>query len=156
MAVEDGWKNLRPFTERDPEEARAIQSAGGRAGGEAKRRRRLLRDIAREMLDSRVHTEGLQRRLEAAGVAPEDATHGAALMLAMIERAEAGDVEAFRAVRDTSGEKPATGVELLSGPRPGELDAMSPGELAALEASLSGEAGGLPDGGAGPGLPPPA
>lgn len=47
-------ENLIPFNERTEKEQRAIQSAGGKASGEARRQKRTMREIAREVLHTMV------------------------------------------------------------------------------------------------------
>ena len=78
--------NLRPFSERTEEEQREIRRKGGIASGEARRRKRTLRDELLLLLE----TNDTQNRVSAA----------------MIEEAMNGNVKAFTAIRDTIGEKP--------------------------------------------------
>ena len=49
-----GRENLITQAQRDPEQRRAIASAGGKASGQTRRRKKATRDLIRQMLDSEV------------------------------------------------------------------------------------------------------
>lgn len=80
--------NLRPV--RSKSEARTRGKTGGKKSGEARRRKKALRE----------HLEALL-----AGKRGEMTT-AEALTLALVEKGLAGDVRAFEVIRDTIGEKP--------------------------------------------------
>ena len=79
-------QNLKPFNELTENEQRAIASAGGKASGEARRKRKTLKEELLLML-----SEGETQR---------------SVTLALIEKAMSGDTKAFEVIRDTIGEKP--------------------------------------------------
>ena len=121
-----GVKNLRPQNTRSKAEQRAISAMGGRASGEARRRRKTLRDELLLLLD--------------------DGNTREAVSAALIRSAKKGSVKAFEVLRDTIGERPVersahtiVGVEALQ--------AMSDAELVQL--AESGATGGSGDGTAG-------
>lgn len=89
MPKEDGWKNLKPPA--STEEARKRGQIGGKASGEARRRRKSLKESLELMLEN----EETQDSVAAA----------------LIDRARKGDVRAFEVIRDTIGEKPVEKVE---------------------------------------------
>ena len=112
---------------------------GGLKSGVTKRKRRLLRDAAQQILSADVsklpfpEMEDLRLALNALGV--EDITGADALLLAQYIRAAKGDTEAFRAIRDTSGEKPSVDLSVTAMDRPIDSDTvsdMSDADLAAL------------------------
>jgi hypothetical protein len=79
-------ENLIPLNERTKSEQRAIATAGGIASGEARRKRKTLKEELLLLL-----SEG-------------DTQHS--VTLALIEKAMSGDTKAFEIIRDTIGEKP--------------------------------------------------
>ena len=79
-------ENLVSLADRTTEEQRAIASAGGKASGEARRKRKTLKE---ELLF--ILSEGETQQ---------------SVTLALIEKAMSGDTKAFEVIRDTIGEKP--------------------------------------------------
>ncbi len=90
MAREDNLKA------RSPNEARKLGAKGGRASGEARRKKRDMRERLRVLLETKVN-----------GVEGADA-----LAMALYEKALAGDVKAFETLMATVGESPRQTVEL--------------------------------------------
>jgi hypothetical protein len=96
-----------------PEQHREYSSAGGKACGEAKRRRKAMREVARAMLDTELQAnDALKDELADRGF--QDYTEAAAVLLGQLNRARAGDTEAAKFLRDTSGQRPADQVALGS------------------------------------------
>lgn len=84
-------QNLIPFDELTESEHRKIASAGGKASGAARRRRKTLK----EELLSLLECEDMQERISIA------------LLTEALEGNKAGSVtKAFEVIRDTIGEKP--------------------------------------------------
>lgn len=124
MATKDGQRRKKTYDrkqclaalrlgpgERTEEEAYAINSAGGRAAGEARRRRAAMREVARAMLDTELRAnDTLRKELDDRGF--QDFTESAAVLLAQLNRARAGDTEAAKFLRDTSGQRPADQVAI--------------------------------------------
>ena len=79
-------ENLVSLADRTTEEQRAIASAGGKASGEARRKRKTLKEELLLMLSEREIQQSVT--------------------LALIEKAMSGDTKAFEVIRDTIGEKP--------------------------------------------------
>lgn len=97
-----GEKNLIPFSERTEEEQREMRSKGGKASGEARRRKANFRKTLNVLLTSQVEVDNIKDFLEANGV---DSTYESAINFAMIQKALQGDVKAYVAIRDTLGTK---------------------------------------------------
>lgn len=93
------------------EEAVDFGRRGGLASGIARQKRKLLRNTINDALNGRITDAQLAAALEDAGL---PLTHQGAVVLALIEKAERGDVEAFRALRDTVGERPSEKLSLIS------------------------------------------
>ena len=79
-------QNLIPNSERTPSELREMARNGGLASGEARRKRKTLKEELLLML-----SEGETQQ---------------SVTLALVEKAMSGDTKAFEVIRDTIGEKP--------------------------------------------------
>lgn len=87
--------------------------AGGTAAAAANKRRKAMREIAKTMLATELRTnDTLRQTLDERGF--EDFTEAAAVILGQLNRARAGDTEAAKFLRDTSGERPADQVAIGS------------------------------------------
>lgn len=83
---------------------------GGRMGSEVRRKKKAMRELARDILDTDLATEDeIRAELEARGIAQ---TEAAAVIFAQLKRARTGDTEAARFLRDTSGQKPVDNVAI--------------------------------------------
>ena len=91
--------NLIPFNERTKDEQREIARSGGIASGEARRKRRDLREALQSLLDGQTVRYGEQMQ----GVD--------ALAAAIFDKALEGDVRAFAQIRDTLYGKPTINVQ---------------------------------------------
>lgn len=83
------------FDERTAEEQREIARQGGIASGEARRRKRDLRQALEALLEK-----------EFKGKDGITLTGAEAIALKQMEKALKGDTKAFEVVRDTAGQKP--------------------------------------------------
>lgn len=107
----NGHENLIPFHERTEEEQRRIRSEGGKASGEARRRRRSLREAMNLLLELPPGNARDFNRLAQAGIKLEDMDNGQLIALALFEQAKEGDVAAIKELRDMIGEKAADKME---------------------------------------------
>lgn len=85
MQTEQQVKNLKPLSDRTPEEVKTITRKGGIASGEARRRKKQLKDDLITLLE----TGDTQKEV----------------CLALIQEALKGNVKAFNTIRDTIGER---------------------------------------------------
>lgn len=83
-------ENLRKIQSTD--EARELGAKGGKASGEARRKRKLIRECLNELLSDRVPTAA-------------DKTGVEAIAATLFLKALDGDLKAFELIRDTVGEK---------------------------------------------------
>ena len=83
-------KTVQPL--RDKEEARKRGRNGGLASGKARQKRKELRELLEVALSMPDEERGM--------------SNAEAIAAALVEKAKAGDVRAFEALRDTVGEKP--------------------------------------------------
>lgn len=100
-------QNLKKFgSEREPREA---GRKGGKASGEARRRKRDMKNAARLLLNMPVQQKTVIENLEAFGIEESDQTNQMALMVRVLTKALAtGDVRAAEFLRDTAGYNPET------------------------------------------------
>lgn len=86
-------QNLIPNSQRTPEELREMTRKGGIKSGEARRRKKTLREL--------IELYGSQP-----SVAEPNLTNDEKLILAQYRQAAKGDTKAATFIRDTKGEKP--------------------------------------------------
>ena len=103
-------QNLIPNSERTPSELREMARNGGLASGEARRKRKTLKEELLLML-----SEGETQQ---------------SVTLALIEKAMSGDTKAFEVIRDTIGEKPVDKVM---------IEDVESSVIAEVEAMVTGE-----------------
>jgi len=81
----------------------------GQKSGEARRRKKTFAEVARAILDSPENNPEIVNLLKRIGL---EGTKRDTITLAQIAKAEKGDVDAFRILRDTVGEKPRDELEI--------------------------------------------
>lgn len=91
-------RNLNPV--RNENEAREKGKKGGIASGEARRKKKTIRETLEMMLSGKM---------------PDGATRQDAIVVALLEKALSGDVRAFEAIRDSIGEKPVNAISGVDG-----------------------------------------
>lgn len=96
-------QNLKTLS---PSEARENGSKGGMKSAEARRQRKLLRELVDAYGVTGCLSEEARKKLQKAGIAEEDFTRDMEIVVALYDRACKGDVAAFNAIRDIKGEKP--------------------------------------------------
>lgn len=84
-------ENLIPNSQRSPEELREMARKGGKASGEARRRRKTFKEELLLLLEQGNTQEKIS--------------------LAILQKAMQGDIKAYESIRDTVGEKPIDKVE---------------------------------------------
>lgn len=104
-------ENLGDFRDLTAEEQRAIASKGGKASVEARRAKKNLKELVEIMGDKKADPM-LQERMKDMGISKEYLTNNMACVVGLFQKAMAGDVQAFNAIRDIRGEKPVDKTEL--------------------------------------------
>ena len=97
-------QNLIPFSERTESERKRIQSAGGRASGAARRRKRSLREAVDLYLSLPVAQQRAWNKIARQGIDPEDIDNQMAMVIGLTMAATAGDARAGRLLVDLLGE----------------------------------------------------
>ena len=101
-----GYDNIKDkgFDHRSTEERRNIAAKGGKASGEARRRKADFKKTLNMLLTVDIDHPELTPILKAMGI---DSTLESAINMAMIKKALAGNVKAFEAVAKYSGQMTA-------------------------------------------------
>ena len=105
-------KNLRPQNTRTKAEQREIATMGGKASGEARRRKKALRDVVDAVLTYKPTRETVAALQQHIMINHKNINADEAIALAQIIKAMQGDTAAATWVRDTAGEKPGERVAL--------------------------------------------
>ena len=96
-------QNLRPAEYKlTVEEAKK----GGIASGEARRRKKTMRELAQMFGSLGVSDEAIREKMALLGIPAEDMNHDMAVMIGQYAEAEKGNTQAATFVRDTKGENP--------------------------------------------------
>ena len=102
-------QNLVPANKRTESELRAMTQKGGIASGEARRKKKTLRELAEMLGQLKVTDEKVVAKMKEAGLEPDSFTHDMAIMVKQYELAEKDDMKSTSAaqfIRDTKGESP--------------------------------------------------
>lgn len=98
-------KNLKPLNQRTKSEQRAIQQKGGIKSGEARRRKKALRECMMDLLDLPVTDRKYYNNLCKLGISADDMDNRTLLVVSLFSKAiKDGDVAAFKEIRDLIGE----------------------------------------------------
>lgn len=100
-----GHENLIPFNKRSVEEARECGRKGGKASGEARRKKADFRKTLNALLTAEIDSTEWSPVLEALGL---DSTLESAVNAAMIKEALMGNVKAYEAIAKYSGQSEKT------------------------------------------------
>ena len=108
MKKEVGNGNLRPFEKGKVNREQAVEAGkkGGKASAEAKKRKKKLRELVEIFGELDVANDKVKNMMEQMGISPEDMTNKMAAVVGVFKKAADGDVQAFNAIRDITGEKP--------------------------------------------------
>lgn len=99
-------QNLKPRTTLSKEEAKEMGKKGGIASGEARKNKRLMKEQLSMLLSLEVKNEKIKEQLKVLGIPEDDMNNQMALLVAMLNKATKGDIQAANFIRDTSGQKP--------------------------------------------------
>lgn len=104
-------ENLIPLNRRTKSEQREIQSAGGKASADARRKRADFRKTLNALLTGSVEIDGLSDALRGCGV---DSTYETIINMAMIQKAMTGDVRAYEAIAKYAGQSSKTEADITN------------------------------------------
>lgn len=98
--------NLVSLADRTTEEQREIARKGGKASGEARKRKKSLREAMELLLSLPVKDNKTRKAIEELGINPDDIDNQMAMAIAQWEQAVKGNVKAYANIEATIGEKP--------------------------------------------------
>lgn len=112
-----GEENLITQAERTKDEQREIARKGGIASGEARRRKKTMRETLEAVLSMQVG-DGKSTDIEAitkfAQLKGKNITVQEAMIIAQAQKALKGDLAALQFIRDTMGQKPTDNMNLVA------------------------------------------
>lgn len=109
-------ENLINPKDRTSEELREMTRKGGIASGEARRRKKTMREALELLMFHTELNEQTKQMLKSDGIKDvADFNHQMVITRSLIAKAEAGDVQAYNAICAMIGEKPAEKVDLGGG-----------------------------------------
>ena len=108
MANEENLKKGAPFRFRTGEQQVETARRGGIASGEARRRKKTMKETAKMLLDMEIPdaAKELKVKLKVMGISEEDFTYQSAVMVGILNQAMKGNTKAAAFLRDTVGENP--------------------------------------------------
>lgn len=105
--------NLINPKDRTSEELREMTRKGGIASGEARRRKKTMREALEMLLYDTKLNEQTKQMLQAEGIKnADDFNHQMVITRSLIAKAESGDVQAYHAICAMIGEKPSENFNL--------------------------------------------
>jgi hypothetical protein len=111
MAGVGNINNMKPPRTKD--EARERGRKGGIASGEARRRKKTMREALEMLLFDTKLNEQTKQMLQAEGIKnADDFNHQMVITRSLIAKAESGDVQAYHAICAMIGEKPSENFNL--------------------------------------------
>ena len=103
----DGRANLIPFNKLSEDEQKAIRSKGGKASGEARRKKRDMREVAKAILEHAMNEAQIEEVLgNSKELLDGDKSVMAVLTARMVQEAGKGSYKHYETLRDTAGFKP--------------------------------------------------
>lgn len=108
MANEENLKKGAPFRFRTGEQQVETARRGGIASGEARRRKKTMKETAKMLLDMEIPdaAKELKAKMKVMGISEEDFTYQSAVMVGILNQAMKGNTKAAAFLRDTVGENP--------------------------------------------------
>lgn len=111
--------NLIPLNKRSKSEQREISSKGGKASGEARRKKRTLKDGMRMLMDLEVTDRRSWNKLLRLGIDISDIDNEMLMLVALMKQAQNGNVAAYDRIKDLLDENNDNGngqlTELIEG-----------------------------------------
>lgn len=103
----NGIDNLIPLNQRTKEQQREIAKMGGKASGEARKKKRDMREVAKAILEHAMNDEQIDEVLGSSkDLLDGDKSVMAVLTARMVQEAGKGSYKHYETLRDTAGFKP--------------------------------------------------
>ena len=109
----NGIDNLIPFNQRTEEQQKEIRSKGGKASGEARRKKRDMREVAKAILEHAMNEAQIDEVLGSSkDLLDGDKSVMAVLTARMVQEAGKGSYKHYETLRDTAGFKPKDEIDI--------------------------------------------
>ena len=109
----NGIDNLIPFNQRTEEQQREIAKMGGKASGEARKKKRDMREVAKAILEHAMNDEQIDEVLGSSkDLLDGDKSVMAVLTARMVQEAGKGSYKHYETLRDTAGFKPKDEIDI--------------------------------------------
>lgn len=108
-------QNLKPRN-LSTEEATSMGFKGGKASGEARRRRKTMREQLELLMGLKLAKKDVQDKLKALGINDTEIDNQMAMQVVMFQEALKGNTKAYELIRDTLGERPIEHIQNLNPP----------------------------------------
>ena len=109
----DGRANLIPFNKLSEEEQKEIRSKGGKASGEARGKKRDMREVAKAILEHAMNEAQIDEVLgNSKELLDGDKSVMAVLTARMVQEAGKGSYKHYETLRDTAGFKPKDEIDI--------------------------------------------
>lgn len=122
--VNNGEKNLIPFSERTEDEQRKIRQKGGKASGKSRREKRDIKKAMETLLKATVNDDDVKAVVSKMfGMSPGEVTWLDSCVAGTVREAVNGNVKAMHEIRDIMGEtsmEESGGVQIVITPRGSE------------------------------------
>lgn len=105
-------QNLIPNSERTPSQLREQARKGGIASGKARKQRKLMQEVANNILNMPLKDGTIDEIRNLAEVRGLNITVQEAILISMVKKALKGDSKAAAYVRDTAGQMPTSNIEV--------------------------------------------
>lgn len=109
----NGIDNLIPFNQRTEEQQREIAKMGGKASGEARKKKRDMREVAKAILEHAMNEAQIEEVLgNSKELLDGDKSVMAVLTARMVQEAGKGSYKHYETLRDTAGFKPKDEIDI--------------------------------------------
>ena len=109
----DGRANLIPFNKLSEDEQKEIRSKGGKASGDARRKKRDMREVAKAILEHAMNEAQIEEVLgNSKELLDGDKSVMAVLTARMVQEAGKGSYKHYETLRDTAGFKPKDEIDI--------------------------------------------
>lgn len=98
-------QNLIPNSERTPEELREITRKGGIASGEARRKKKTLKELLEAVAEKNVQSDKIKKTLSDLGFEDNEQTYNLAIAVRIMNGALNGDHKSISEYMDGTGQK---------------------------------------------------
>ncbi len=113
-------ENLRPYNTLTEKEQRELVVKGGKASVEARRKKKMWKELVNIMLATPVK-EANKIELEKYGIEGEDANLSAMILYRLIQKSMSGDLKAIEQLKEISGNKEVEKIDITSRSESAEL-----------------------------------